>query len=379
MKYSYQKKSKNIILYIPIFIAIGFIIFTKISLSANMISNTNGLKDLAAPDTKIGSIANYYTLFPQSGESAKKYRKLYEKELNAGTVASSPKSIWKSPEQYDLVHFNAVINWFENRDFVQIAHLPIRPNHNLPEWLIENSYSNRELENIMEDAIRTIMQSNDNQNKVDIWMVINEAFWVEGGAPYAGTIWNQLGSEEDESGLTGNDKQLSSHQVYIRKSLEIARKYTKNKLAILDNGVEFPSDDEYQMFYQLVRHLLNDKAPLDAVGFQTHLSVDKTYDWEGLKNNIKRYKDLGLEVYIAELDIGNDGTKQGRNKQKSYYYHAVKAMREGGADIINLWGLKDGQMGDYKEDEFALMFEGVERVPKPAYFGFQKALKKSQK
>ena len=377
MRYNFPKKNKNIILYTSILIILGFLIFTRISLSANTISNTNGLKNLAAPDTKIGSIANYYTLFPQSGESPKRYRNLYEKELNAGTVASSVKDIWKSPEQYDLVHFNAVVNWFEDRDFTQIAHLPIRPNHYLPEWLIENSYSNGELENIMEDAIRAIMQSNDNQNKVDIWMVINEALWVEGGAPYAGTIWNQLGSEEDKSGLTGNDKKLSHHKVYVRKALEIARKYTKSKLAILDNGIEFPNDDEYQIFYQLVRHLLNKKAPLDAVGFQTHLSVDKTYDWSGLKNNIKRYKDLGLEVYIAELDVGNDGTKEGRNKQKNYYYHAVKAMREGGADIINLWGLKDGQMGDYKEDEFALIFEGVNKVPKPAYFGVRKALKKT--
>ena len=334
------------------------------------------LKDLAAPNTKIGSIANYPTLFPANGKNQQKYRKLYQRELNAVTIANSIKNSWH-PEQYDLANFNTVVNWFERQDFTQIAHLPIRPNHYLPEWLLERSYSNKELEDIMENAIQAIMQSNNNHAKVDIWMVINEAFWLKGGAPYAGTIWNQLGSELDKSGLTGSDKKLNAHKIYVRKALEIARKYTKNKLAILDNGIEFPNDDEYQMFYQLVRHLLNEKVPLDAVAFQTHLNVDKTYDWSGLKNNIKRYKDLGLEVYIAELDIGNDGTKEGRNQQKNYYYHAVKAMREGGADIINLWGLKDGQMGDYKKDEFALMFEGANKLPKPAYFGFKKALKKS--
>lgn len=374
MKNNYQKK----ILSGLILVILGFFIFLSIPLSANIISSRKSLKDLAAPHTKIGSIANYYTIFPEGGESQQKYRKLYERELNAVTVPTGIQNMWKSSQEYDLLYFNTLVNWFEERDFVQIAHLPIRPNHYLPEWLTKNSYTNQELENIMEDAIRSMMQSNNNRNKVDIWMVINEAFWLEGGAPYAGTIWNQFGREEDRSGLTGIDKQLTRHPLYIRKALEIARKYTNNKLAILDNGIEFPDSDEYQMFYQLVRHLLNEKVPLDAVGFQTHLNIKQTYDWEGLKNNIKRYKDLGLEVYIAELDVGNDGTESGRNKQKDYYYNAVKAIREGGADIINLWGLNDGQMGNYKEDKFALMFEGLNIRPKPAYFGFREALKNSR-
>ena len=375
MKRNYRTKNQNLI-FILILIIIGFLVFVKIPLLGYTTPNRNSLKNLATPDIKIGSIANYYTLFPKSGESQKKYRNLYKRELNSGTVASSSKEIWKSSKHYAFLHSNAVVNWFEQQGFVQIAHLPIRPNHNLPEWLIENSYTNQELENIIEDVVRAIMESNNNKNKVDIWMVINEAMWLKGGAPYAGTIWNQFDREEDRSGLTGDDKILDRHPIYIRKALEIARKYTNNKLAILDNGIEFPNDDEYQMFYQLIRHLLNEDVPLDAVGFQTHLSVNKTYDWEGLKNNIKRYKDLGLEVYIAELDIGNDGTEEGRKKQKKYYYNAVKAIREGGADIINLWGLNDGQMGDYREDEYALLFEGANMIPKPAYFGVQKALKK---
>ncbi len=169
------------------------------------------------------------------------------------------------------------------------------------------------------------------------------------------------------------NKILDQHPVYIRKAFEIARKYTNNKLELRDNGIEFPDNDEYQMFYQLVKHLLNQGVPLDAVGFQTHLNTNHTYDWEGLKNNIRRYKDLGLEVYINELDVGNDGSEQGRKKQKQYYYNVVKAAREGGVDQIHLWGLNDGQMGDYREDEFALLFEGY-MEPKPAYYGFQEAL-----
>jgi GH35 family endo-1,4-beta-xylanase len=376
VKYKYFKRHKCGI--IRIFILTGLLIFLIIQSSSQITAhdNSNRLKILATSDTKIGSVGTYNTFFPQDGKSQQKYRNLFKQEMSAGTVLCYPKSIWKSFKQYDFSQFNTTVNWFEEQGLVQIAHLLVGPNQYYPQWFTDKTYTNKQLEDIMEDYIREVMYSNHNGNKVDVWNVINEPLWLEGGAPYTGTIWNQLGTEEDRSGLTGADKILDHHPVYISKALKIARKYTNNKLELRDNGIEFPDNDEYQMFYQLVKHLLNQGVPLDAVGFQTHLSIEQTYDWEGLRNNIKRYKDLGLEVYITELDVGNDGTERGRKKQKQYYYNVVKAAREGGVDQIHLWGLNDGQMGDYRADEFALLFEGY-LEPKPAYYGFQQALSDS--
>lgn len=374
MKYRYFKKNKLAI--VSIFAIIGLLIFLTIQFSSQKALGDNRLKSLAAPDTKIGSVGIYNTFFPEDGKSQQKYRNLYKQEMSAGTVLCYPKVLWKGLKQYDFAQFNATVNLFEEQGLVQMAHLLVGPSQYYPQWFLERSYTNEQLEDIMEDYIREVMQSNNNGSKIDVWNVVNEALWLEGGTPYTGTIWNQLGTEEDRSGLTESDKVLTYHPVYIRKALEIARKYTNNKLELRDNGIEFPDNDEYQMFYQLVKHLLNQGVPLDAVGFQTHLTTNDVYDWEGLKNNIRRYKDLGLEVYITELDVGNDGTEQGRKKQKQYYYNVVKAAREGGVDQIHLWGLNDGQMGDYRADEFALLFEGYMK-PKPAYYGFQQALSDS--
>ncbi len=371
MKYRYFRKYKQTL--ISIFIIIGVLIFLVIQSSAQVLPSGSRLKDLATSNTKIGSVGTYNTFFPEDGKSQQKYRTLFQREMSAGTVLCYPISLWTGFKQYSFSEFNRTVNWFENNGLAQMAHLLVGPSQYYPQWFLDNSYTNEQLEDIMEDFIREVMHSNNNGSKIDVWNVVNEALWLEGGAPYTGTIWNQLGREEDQSGLTGADKILNQHPVYIRRAFEIARKYTSNKLELRDNGIEFPDDDEYQMFYQLVKHLLNQGVPLDAVGFQTHLNTNDTYDWEGLKNNIRRYKDLGLEVYITELDVGNDGSEQGREKQKQYYYNVVKAAREGGADQIHLWGLNDGQMGDYREDEFALLFEGY-MEPKPAYYGFQQAL-----
>jgi endo-1,4-beta-xylanase len=374
VKYRYFKKNKLAI--ISILAIIGLLIFLTIQLSSQKVLGDNRLKSLAAPDTKIGSVGTYNTFFPKDGEIQQKYQTLFKQEMSAGTVLCYPKSIWMGLKHYDFSQFNATVNLFEDRGLTQIAHLLIGPNQYYPQWFLDRSYTNEQLEDIMEDYIREVMHSNNNGSKIDVWNVVNETLWLEGGTPYTGTIWNQLGTEEDRSGLTESDQVLTHHPVYIRKALEIARKYTNNKLELRDNGIEFPDNDEYQMFYQLVKHLLNQGVPLDAVGFQTHLTTNDVYDWEGLKNNIRRYKDLGLEVYITELDVGNDGTEQGRKKQKQYYYNVVKAAREGGVDQIHLWGLNDGQMGDYRADEFALLFEGYMK-PKPAYYGFQQALRDS--
>ena len=347
---------------------------------SNMWFGQNTLKDLAGSDTLIGSVGIYPTFFPLKGQIQQKYRNLYKRELSAATVLCYPKIIWTGLKKYDLSQFNATVNWFEDAGLAQIAHLLVGSNHYYPEWFTDKSYTEQQLESLMEDYIKFVMLSNQNHRKIDVWNVVNETIWFEGAGEryYTWNIWNQLGWEEDKSGLTGTNKKRDTHPKYIRKALEIARKYTNNKLELRDNGIEFPNDREYQLFYQLVKHLLNEKVPLDAVGFQAHLNVDRNYDWAGFKNNIKRYKDLGLEVYITELDVANDGTNKGRAKQKKYYYNAVKASREGGADIINLWGLNDGQMGERTKDKFALMFEGINMQPKPAYYGFRQALKDSR-
>ena len=332
-----------------------------------------GLKELA-PGILVGSVSSYYTLFPEQGESQQSYRTLYERELNAGTVLSYPTATWTGPKQYDFSQFNAVVNWFEERGMAQVAHLLVGPDHYYPDWFREGTYTPEQLEAYLEDFIRAAMESNDNGRKVDVWNVVNEALITYNGPRHTSMMWQRLGAEDDRSGLSGDAKVLEQHPVYIRKAFEIAERHTDAKLELRDNGVEFPDSTEYAAFYQLVRHLLNVGTPLDAVGFQMHLNTERTYDWDGLTDTVRRFKALGLEVYVTELDVKNDGTEAGRQKQKDYYYQVVKAAREGDADLINFWGLRDGQMGERDEGTFPHLFEGADMTPKPAYEGVRQAL-----
>jgi GH35 family endo-1,4-beta-xylanase len=104
--------------------------------------------------------------------------------------------------------------------------------------------------------------------------------------------------------------------------------YTGKKLELRDAAMEFPTDSKYKAFYQLVVHLKNLGTPLDVIGFQTHFDLEKVYDWEGYTKNIKRYRALGLEVIIPEVDFGDTKKAWSEEKaelQKIGYYQLVTA------------------------------------------------------
>ena len=102
------------------------------------------------------------------------------------------------------------------------------------------------------------------------------------------------------------------HPVYIRKAFEYARTLTKKKLELRDSGFEFPTDSKYNAFYELAVHLKKMNAPVDVIGFQTHIDLERNYDWEGYTNNIKRYN---LSVTKNIMNMRLSWTDQSTNEQ----------------------------------------------------------------
>merc|ERR1719336_2785235 len=45
---------------------------------------------------------------------------------------------------------------------------------------------------------------------------------------------------------------------------------------------------------------------IDGVGLQCHLSMDFNYE-DGVRHNMRRYKELGIEVHITEMDLSCRG------------------------------------------------------------------------
>jgi hypothetical protein len=121
-------------------------------------------------------------------------------------------------------------------------------------------------------------------------------------------------------------------------------------------------------------HLKNVHAPIDAIAFQTHLDLENIYDWEGYTNNIKRYKRLGYNVNVPEVDIGDmdeSWSDDKANLQKMMYYRLVVSAIKGGASELQTWGFNDEY--SWRSGQHPLPYAKY-FVPKPAYYGIKEAL-----
>lgn len=90
-----------------------------------------------------------------------------------------------------------------------------------------------------------------------------------------------------------------------------------------------------------MKHLKVTGVPVDVIGFQAHGNIDNEYNWNDFKNQVRKYQDLGNEVWVQELDAANDGSEEDRQRQREFIYRAVRARREAGVTFINFWAMRD--------------------------------------
>jgi GH35 family endo-1,4-beta-xylanase len=264
------------------------------------------------------------------------------------------------------------------------VHMLVGPDNYNPAWLVEGSWTKQQLNGLLKKQIYSIMDANDNKNKVDVWNVINEVF-EDDGTYRTNMVWNQLGWENDNSLLTGEEKINNQHPKFIKQAFTFCRNKTNAILEYRDYNIEsnlpeFGWDKKHKAVYQLLKHMVNSNIPIDAVGLQGHYEIGNS-DWvtdnNGVKNIVEKYKSLGIEVYITEMDIaaqvGATWNASLAQQQKQDYYTYIKQAIEGGASRIYTWGIDDGRDPYWLTNQHPLPWnENLEK--KPAYFGIQKAL-----
>lgn len=306
------------------------------------------------------------------------------------TTAYPAWGVWtgsaQNPKTFDFTDMNKVINWAETNNKKSCIHLIVGSGTYFPAWFNTGNWTTAQVEDQFNTWITSIVTTNGNNTKVDIWNVVNEPFTWDGKYWPDSTQcrWQQLGWEDDKSGLSGAAKVYTKHPVYIRKAFEKTRSLTSAKLELRDYYIEFWDDSKKaKAFYQLVKHLKNSGVPIDAVGFQGHFRLDYSYDWNKLNRAVKEYKALGLEVYINELDYGDTdhiaAAKQSRwttqldNAQATAYHDLVKAAVSGGADWLCMWGVADNTNQYWRMGQNALLFN-EQYQPKKAYDSFKQGI-----
>jgi endo-1,4-beta-xylanase len=302
---------------------------------------------------------------------------VFLREFNTGTVNWYPAwNGWLSRYEFNFTSINNRVNILHSNNRSIMMHMFVGPNQYLPDWFKNNSWLSADMDDMLKNLIRSLMQSNNNANKIETWNIVNEVINYNANG-FESTKWLEMGYEEDASGLTGSEKIFTEFPVYVRKAFEYAALYTNGKLELRDYGIEFSTSTKFKVFYQLAKHLKNKGVRLDAAGLQCHFSIqEKNYNWNDFKAAITKLKDLGVIVNITELDIADSEkswTNEKAETQKQLYYECIKAACEAGVASIHTWGVTDNADPGWLLDQSPLLFDKNYNA-KPAYYGFQAAL-----
>jgi endo-1,4-beta-xylanase len=206
------------------------------------------------------------------------------------------------------------------------------------------------------------------------WDVVNEA--VTDGLASPPTQWRH--------GLRGPDTDLWRRVIgddYVERAfrhaaLVRAREGLDYELLYNDYGAEGLGPKAHAQYLLLQDHLARG-VPIDGVGLQMHLGAAGPSSAD-LRANLRRLSDLGLSIYITELDSETGADAAGRDAQAHLYHRMLDiALRNPHLRGVQTWGFTDRHSW-LPAASGPLLFDapasGHDFAAKPAYFALQDAL-----
>ncbi|MFC3831746.1 MULTISPECIES: endo-1,4-beta-xylanase [Deinococcus] len=119
--------------------------------------------------------------------------------------------------------------------------------------------------------------------------------------------------------------------------------------------------------YALVKGLLARGVPIHGVGFQTHVSSAFSVKDSGMLANLKRFRDLGLDIQMTEVDVtlpASGATPANLARQAQVYRDLVGACLSVKCSAFVTWGVNDPS--SWRAGGKPLLFDDL-YAKKPAY------------
>ena len=227
----------------------------------------------------------------------------------------------------------------------------------LPNWVSNGSWTESSLTSAMYDHIDTVMGRY--QGQIAVWDVVNEAF-NEDGSYRTSVFYNAIG------------------QKYIELAFQRARSADPNaKLIYNDYNIE-ALGSKSNAVYNMLADFVNRGIPVDGVGFQMHLTSGGI-NYSSLVSNMQRFADLGLEIYITEMDVRYTTpiSQTDLNNQATIYRNVLnRCLLQPACKAFQIWGFTDKYSWipeTFPGQGDALIFDS-NYAPKPAYYSLQSEL-----
>jgi len=227
----------------------------------------------------------------------------------------------------------------------------------------DKNWSKEQLTDIMQNHINGV--AGRLKGHVREWDVVNECLDDD-----QSVVWSNPNAYKLRSSVWYN----VIGEEFIEKAFRMAHEADPDALLFINEyGVEFMGQPKAEAYFNLVKKLVEKGVPIHGVGFQCHLNSGQV-DARKLKENIRRYQELGLVCAITELDIEqtNTGAADAAKRQADDYCAILlAALTEQNCKTALIWGLCDP---DSWRNNNPLIYDGNVK-PKEAYHAVHAALR----
>ena len=345
-----------------------FLLVNTSTIKGQSVQQTKGLKDYYQNYFPIGVAVS-----PQSLKNADQVA-LILKNFNSITPENAMKMGPIHPEEYryDWKDADSIVA------FAQLHGLKVR-GHNLcwheqtPDWIFVDMDKKLVTKEVLLQRLKSHIDSvvGRYKGKIYAWDVVNEAIDDDSTKFLRNSLWYQICGED-----------------FILKAFEYAHAADPDAVLFYnDYNTERP--EKRERVFKLLKKLIDQKIPVQAVGLQAHWSLFEPTQKE-LVATIERFASLGLKVQVTELDISvypwekskrdlragvsDKFTADMQQKQAAQYGMAFKEFRKYKKVIsgITFWNISDqySWLDEYPvkgRKNYPLLFD-QQLQPKKAYW-----------
>ncbi|MDA8745671.1 endo-1,4-beta-xylanase [Rubripirellula amarantea] len=277
-----------------------------------------------------------------------------------------PERVHPAENRWNFEPTDALVEWAEKYDMTIHGHTLVW-HAQTPSWFFKGS-DFETIKRRMKQHIETL--AGRYQGKLQSWDVVNEAI-NDGG--------------DSETAKTENLRNSNWLQSLGPEFLTLAFQFARQadpEATLYYNDYNIESGPKHASSMVLLKRLLADGAPVDAVGIQGHWRSGQV-PFADIEKAIIDYASLGLKVSITELDVTIRGESGGQfggrrfrrsvppslddlNAQADDYakLFAIFKKHEDVIERVTFWGLNDRRT--WRWGQHPLLFD-ANNNPKPAY------------
>ncbi len=243
-------------------------------------SDEKGLKDYFKHDFLIGAAVNMQSIVGK--DSA-----LIVKEFNSITPENAMKVAAIHPEEnrYNWKEADSIVAFAQKNGIKVRGHNLLWHEYN-PAWLFKDKEGKEVSKDVLlkrlHDHITAVVGRY--KGKIYTWDVVNEAIDDNPNGFLRNSEWYRI---------CGSD--------FIAKAFEYAHEADPDAVLVY-NDYNSERPEKRERIYMLLKQLVDNRVPVNAVGLQAHWSIYEPSE-KDLRDATERFSSLGLKIQFTELDM----------------------------------------------------------------------------